>query len=191
MLRAEFPDKGSVGVSHLRNEIALAARALGEAAARERIGPQSGVSYVSFNYLAELLGETRALQRLEQSGLCPVGAAKPPEIVHKAEFWDLCGGRVAPLSGRKTSAADRLKQLRIATTVHADISQSSTVGEALKRFEELAEVIDPDVRIGLVRGPIGLRVDFAYAPHLDKTKRREMYVENWAALLHCVLRWMT
>ncbi|HZU62536.1 MAG TPA: helix-turn-helix domain-containing protein [Novosphingobium sp.] len=151
----------------------------------------AGGSKVDTVYLATLVGAERAGRLLAHAGLVPAGAAQGcwPARIDMVDFWRCCAQNILLTNDESHGvAAEPVPRGSLSVLITA-AKEADTLAGALRRFVEAARLVRKECRLSLSRGRGVLRL--TVAPARTGSLRAEIYVECFAIVAHCALRWMT
>lgn len=150
-------------------------------------GPQ-----LSIDYVKGFFGMERALDLLR--GTDPHAATPPlPRSISGVEFWKLCVADLAKHNDEAHGCTHQPLPRYTGTMLFAAINEMDTVKEALQLLTKLLKALPAGIGARLAFTPNELLIHYQIAsPSPDgQSSRRDRFLEMFALVVHCVLRWGT
>ncbi len=143
---------------------------------------------VGFKYLSTLIGQKEAARLMRRSGLAPRGGPLP-RSVDLSTFWRLCAENIQLHNDETHGVAAEPVPRGSLSVLFTAAKEADTLLEAMKRFTATARLIRKECRVSVRKN--GETVHLTVLPRGSNSRRAEIYIECFAVVTHCALRWMT
>lgn len=146
------------------------------------------VDSLSSNYVVDFFGRDRAMALLRSAGLLDQ-AGRPPGVISKLAFWQLCLTNINRYNDEGHGILSRTLPKSSWAMVVTAVNQMDSLGNGLKRITELVPALQCGIQTSLGYSARYAHLSFANASDLPLTSRTERYLDLIATWFLCVLLW--
>ncbi len=143
---------------------------------------------VDIGYFSTLVGHDEAMRLIGRSGLAGTDGALPPAL-DLPTFWRLCAENIQSHNDESHGISVEPVPRGSVSVLFTAAKEADTLIEALERFAATARLIRKECQIVVGKGRQA--VHLTVRPRDGSSLRAEIYVECFAIVTHCALRWMT
>ncbi|OTP79043.1 Transcriptional regulator, AraC family [Caballeronia sordidicola] len=145
---------------------------------------------LSSRYVTGLFGASQAEKLSEAAGLCD-DRGRLPSSFSIAALWQLCLDNINLTDDEGQGCTKQFLPKSTWGVIFAAINQMETVGEGIRRFAELAQMVPAGIDVTVGYGDSGLHLNLNASEIPADTERMERYIEVIALAFHCALLWIT
>ncbi len=143
---------------------------------------------IDVDYLLTLIGRQEGTRLIVRSGLAAQDGALPSTL-ELPVFWRLCAENILARNDESHGVAREPVPQGSLSVLFRSAKEADTLTEALERLSETARLIRKECEVAIRRS--GQGIHFTVRPRGRINQRAEIYVECFAVVVHCALRWMT
>ena len=143
---------------------------------------------IDTKYFLTLAGQDRATRLLARAGIAKKGGELPATLDLQL-FWRLCAENIQSLNDESHGVAREPVPRGSLSVLIMSAKESDTLLGAVERLSEAANLIRKECAV--VVGKSHDAMHLTVRPRGAATVRAEIYVECFAIVVHCALRWMT
>jgi AraC-like DNA-binding protein len=142
----------------------------------------------TFGYLTELLGETVA-RTLVASTVGPSVASgiRPNDVLDLMIVWNVLAANIAITGDEGHKLAGMTVPMGNFDLLVTSMLQGDTLADGLHRMAIGARILRPDLQFKVVKNRSRLHLTITSAS--PPTPAKEIYVEAFAVVVHCTIRW--
>jgi AraC-like DNA-binding protein len=143
---------------------------------------------IGVHYFLTLIGRKEGAALIIRSGLAD-SEETLPQTIELPVFWRLCAENILANNDESHGVAREPVPQGSLSVLFMSAKEADTLTEALERLSEAARLIRKECKISVRRSRHGAH--FTILPSGRANPRAEIYVECFAVVAHCALRWMT
>lgn len=145
---------------------------------------------LSARYVTNFFGRSCALKLISSAGL-KNDAGNLPGSFSKATFWQLCLDNINITNDEGHGITKQPLPKSAWGVIFAAINQMETVGQGVRRFAELVQIVPAGITVTVGYGDTGVHLNFDASETPADVERMERYIEVIAMVFHCALLWIT
>ncbi|MDR3512775.1 MAG: AraC family transcriptional regulator ligand-binding domain-containing protein, partial [Caulobacteraceae bacterium] len=143
---------------------------------------------VDIEYFRALVGREEAARLIRRDRSGPADGPLPAAL-DLPTFWRLCAENIQSLDDESHGVAAEPVARGSLSVLFSAAKEADSLGEALERLSATARLIRKECQVVVGRNREGVRL--TVRPAGPASLRAEIYVECFAVVTHCALRWMT
>jgi len=146
--------------------------------------------WLSIDYVRDFFGRDHIRSLLEQVGLTS-SHERLPSVLSHLDFWQLCRADL-DLHNDEGHGCTRMPLPRsTGGMLFAAVNEMDTVGEGMRHFAELLQVIPSGVTVRPTYTNNDVSLHYETEVEHPGSQRSERFLELLALVFHCILRWGT